>query len=101
MKTDRIVFSFMIWCVDVISPIQLMARLTITLSDERHRALKEAAVRRNKSIGQLVEECLELSGIKTSGEAAKLVAQARRRAGKREKQALEIGVSETHLDRRQ
>ena len=77
-----------------------MARLTITLSDERHRALKEAATRRNKSIGQIIEESLEFFGIKTGDEAARLVAQARRRAGKREKQALEIGVRETRAARR-
>ena len=80
--------------------MNLMARLTITLSDERHRALKEAAARRNKSIGQIVEESLELSGIKTIDEAAKLVTRARRRAGKRERQALEIGVREVRAERR-
>ena len=37
-----------------------MARLTITLSQERHRALKEAAARRSKTIRSLVEESLDL-----------------------------------------
>ena len=41
-----------------------MARLTITLSDERHRALREAAVQRGKTIGQLIEESLDHYGIK-------------------------------------
>ena len=77
-----------------------MARLTITLSDERHRALKEAAARRNKSIGQIVEESLDFFGIKTIDDATRLVAQARRRAGKTEKQALRIGVRETRAARR-
>ena len=36
-----------------------MPRLTISLSEERHRALKEAAVRRGKTIGQLIEESLD------------------------------------------
>ncbi|MBS1173535.1 MAG: hypothetical protein H6R12_2365, partial [Proteobacteria bacterium] len=31
-----------------------MSRLTITLSEERYRALKEASVQRNKTIGQLI-----------------------------------------------
>ncbi len=35
-----------------------MARLTITLSDERHRALKEAAAQRGRSIGELIEASL-------------------------------------------
>ena len=39
-------------------------------------------------------------GIKASDEAASLVAQARLRAGKHEKQALEIGVRETSAVRR-
>lgn len=41
-----------------------MARLTITLSDERHRALREAAVKRGKTIGQLIKESLEFYGIR-------------------------------------
>jgi predicted transcriptional regulator len=43
-----------------------MARLTITLSPERHRALKEAAARRSKTIHRLVEESLDAYGIKTA-----------------------------------
>lgn len=66
----------------------------------RHRALKEAAARRNKTIGQIVEESLDFFGIKTDDEAANLVARARRRAGKTEKQALHVAVRETrHLRR--
>ena len=33
-----------------------MSRLTLTLPDELHRALKESAAARGKSIGQYVEE---------------------------------------------
>ena len=53
-----------------------MPRMTITLSEERQRALKEAAARRKKSIGQLIDESLEFYGIKTSESAAALVAAA-------------------------
>jgi hypothetical protein len=42
-----------------------MARLTITLSDSRYRALKETAARRGKTIGATIEECLDRAGIKT------------------------------------
>jgi hypothetical protein len=51
-----------------------MARLTITLSDERYRALKETATRRGKTIGATIDECLEQAGIKTLASAAALVA---------------------------
>jgi hypothetical protein len=77
-----------------------MARLTITLSDERHRALREAAVQRGKTIGQLIEESLEFYGVKSAGSAAALVARARARAGLSEGQALRLAVAETRAARR-
>jgi hypothetical protein len=77
-----------------------MARLTITLSDERHRALREAAVRRRKTIGQLVEESLEFYGIKTARSAERLVAKARARASLSEAEALKLAVAETLAARR-
>lgn len=77
-----------------------MARLTITLSDERHRALREAAVRRGKTIGQLVEESLEFYGIKSARSAEALVARARARAGLTEQPALRLAVDETRAARR-
>ena len=52
-----------------------MARLTITLSDTRYRALKETAARRGKTIGATIEECLDRAGIKSVASAADLVAQ--------------------------
>lgn len=51
-----------------------MSRLTITLSEPRYRALKEAAAQRDKTIGQLIDESLDLYGIK-SREQAKDLAQ--------------------------
>jgi hypothetical protein len=77
-----------------------MARLTITLSDERHLALREAAVSRRKTIGQLVEESLEFYGIKTARSAERLVAKARARASLSEAEALRLAVSETRAARR-
>jgi predicted transcriptional regulator len=41
-----------------------MPRLTIKLSDWTHRALKEAAARQNRSISSIIEESLELRGIR-------------------------------------
>lgn len=77
-----------------------MARLTITLSDERHRALREAAVKRGKTIGQLIEESLEFYGIKSERSADELVAKARARAGLSEAEALRVAVAETRAARR-
>ncbi|MEO8431677.1 MAG: CopG family transcriptional regulator [Acidobacteriota bacterium] len=77
-----------------------MSRLTITLSDRRHRALKEAAARRGKTIGSLVEESLDAYGIKTGGEAAALVARARERAKMTETSAMKLALEETKAHRR-
>ncbi len=77
-----------------------MARLTITLSPERHRALKEAAVRRSKTIRSLVEESLDAYGIKTAGQAAALVARARQRSAMTEADAIKLAIAETRANRR-
>jgi hypothetical protein len=77
-----------------------MARLTITLSDERHLALREAAMKRQKTIGQLIEESLEFYGIKTVRSAERLVAKARARALLSEAEALRLAVAETRASRR-
>ena len=77
-----------------------MARLTITLTDERHRALREAAVKRGKTIGQLIEESLEFYGIKSARSAEELVAKARTRAALGEAEAVRLAVKETRAARR-
>ena len=41
-----------------------MSRLTITLDDALHQALKEAAARQGRPIGKIIEEGLLLRGIK-------------------------------------
>ena len=76
-----------------------MPRLTITLSDDRHRALKEAAVRRRKSIAALIEESLEFYGIKSTATAAELVARSRARAALDEADALLLASEETQAVR--
>lgn len=77
-----------------------MARLTVTLSDERHTALKEAAARRRRTIGELIEESLEAYGVKTRTSAEQLVAEARRRANLSEERALALALRETRAARR-
>ncbi len=77
-----------------------MARLTITLSDERHRALKEAAARRGRSIGELIEASLDFYGIKSSESASELVARARAHAGLDDDEADALAQAETDAERR-
>jgi hypothetical protein len=77
-----------------------MTRLTITLSDERHRALKEAALKRGKSIASLIEESLDFYGIKTHQGAEELVAKARERARLSQEEAVALAVEETRSARR-
>ena len=77
-----------------------MSRLTITLSDARYRALKEASAQRNKTIGQLIEESLEFYGIKSREQARDLVARARARSRLSEEQALKAAQEQVRAVRR-
>lgn len=77
-----------------------MSRLTITLSETRYRALKEASAKRDKTIGQLIDESLEQYGIKTRDEAADLVRKARARSGLTERQAIAAATAEVRAARR-
>lgn len=77
-----------------------MVRLTINLSEERQRALKQAAAERGKTMGQLVEESLEFYGIKSRQKATSLVLRARKQAGLAETEALELGVEAARAVRR-
>ncbi len=77
-----------------------MARLTVTLRDDLHRALKEAAARRGKTIGELLEESLDFYGIKSTASAEELVARARDNARMNERDAVALAVAETKAHRR-
>ena len=72
-----------------------MPRLTISLTDRTHRALKEAAARQGRSMGSLTEESLELRGILPSDAALEIVARARSSAGLSNGDAMAIAVRET------
>lgn len=76
-----------------------MPRLTISLTDRTHRALKEAAVRQGRSMGSLIEESLELRGILPTDSAQEIVARARSSAGLNDGEAMAIAVRETRLHR--
>jgi predicted transcriptional regulator len=76
-----------------------MGRLTITLDDDLHRAVKETAGRQGRSIGSIIEESLRLRGIKSMETARQLVARARSRARCTEAQAIDLAVEETRAHR--
>ena len=72
-----------------------MHRLTVTLSERRHRALEEASARRGKTMSQLNDESLDAYGIKSSAAAEHLVARARGRSEL--KQAEALAVAQLHV----
>ena len=76
-----------------------MSRLTITLSDEIHQALKEAAARTGRTIGSLIEEGLRLRGIRPMSSTKNLIRKARTNAALTEEDALSIALDETHQSR--
>ena len=76
-----------------------MARLTVTLPDDLHRALKEGAARRGKTIGELGCESLEFYGIKTNADARDLVVRARTHSGLGAREAQDLAVSEVRDER--
>jgi len=77
-----------------------MGRLTISLTDERHLALKEAAAREHKSIREIIENSLDYYGIKTKKTASSYVAMARENSGLSAEEAMAIAVQETQASRR-
>ncbi|MDZ7700606.1 MAG: ribbon-helix-helix protein, CopG family [Halobacteriales archaeon] len=78
-----------------------MGRLTITLEDDLHRALKETVARQGRSIGNIIDESLRLRGIKSMENARHLVSRARQHAQCTEKKAIKLAVEETRAHRAQ
>jgi len=76
-----------------------MSRLTITLSDERHLALKEAAARQHKSIREIIENSLDFYGIKSRKSASDYVAMARINSSLSEEDAMTMALRETNATR--
>lgn len=78
----------------------IMSRLTITLTEARYKALKEAAVQRDKTIGQLIDESLDFYGIKSRADARDLVRRARTRSKLPDDQALAVAQEQVVAVRR-
>lgn len=76
-----------------------MGRLSISLDDELHQALKETAARQHRTITSIIEESLIYRGIRTRADARALVESARDRAGLEEQEAVELAVEETRAAR--
>ena len=77
-----------------------MTRLTITLADRTHRALKEAAVRQGRSMASIIEESLEMRGIRPLDTAREIVAKARAGSGLGTDAATALADRETALHRK-
>jgi predicted transcriptional regulator len=78
-----------------------MSRLTITLNDDLHRALKETAARQRRSIASIIEESLRLRGIRDQASAQALVDRTRARSSLDADSALALAVEETRAARGQ
>ena len=77
-----------------------MRRLTITLSDARHKAIKEASARLGLPIGTLIDKSLEAYGIRSATELDAIIRKARRNANLSERDAMKIALEETRSARR-
>ena len=76
-----------------------MPRLSIRLSDAVYRALKDAAVRRGKTIAAIIEESLAQSGITAVERANALVIRARAAAGLSPEETVALAERETRATR--
>lgn len=72
-----------------------MPRMTITLSRERQRALKEAAARRGMTITAIIDESLELAGIGGVQSAMDILGRARANSGLSEEEAMALALEVT------
>ncbi|MDX1630862.1 MAG: ribbon-helix-helix protein, CopG family [Thermoanaerobaculia bacterium] len=77
-----------------------MSRLTLSLPDELHRALRETAARQGRTQAEIVAESLRLYGLKTEERAEELVARVRESSRVSEEEALRLAVEETRDARR-
>ena len=77
----------------------MTTRLTITLPDEVHTALKETAARRKRTIGEIITDSLVQYGIKSDEQAGAIVARARRAANLSGRRANAVALSETRAHR--
>lgn len=70
-----------------------MSRLTITLDDDLHRALKEMAARQGRSIDSVIEESLR--GVQNRERARMLVAKVSQQSPLNADQAMAVALEES------
>jgi len=76
-----------------------MPRLTISLSEETHAALKETAARQGRSIATLIEESLQFRGLKSTARAKELIKKVRQQSRLDADEAMDIALTETRASR--
>ncbi len=94
--------DMVLWCkiaLFIIPPRIRMSRLTITLSEERYCALKQAAAQRGSSIGRLIDAALDHYGIKPREQAIALVQRARAASALDDAPAVELALHEQNAVR--
>ena len=74
-------------------------RFTVTLPATRYAALKETAARQGKTMAEIINESLDLYGVKSKVAALDLLEKARQRAALPEDQAMQLAVAETRAQR--
>ena len=75
--------------------VHLMVRLTISLTDRTHRALKETSARQNRSMASIIEESLQARGIQPLATAREIVARARANSPMDAERATALALEET------
>ena len=89
-----------VYHIGVKTPAAIMSRLTITLSEARYLALKQASARLPKTIGHLNHQTLDIYGIKSRESALELVERARAHSQLDDDQALALTQREVDAVRR-
>lgn len=74
-------------------------RFTVTLPAARYAALRETAARQGKTMAEIINESLELYGVKSKAGALELLEKARRCAGLSADEAAQLAIRETRLQR--
>ena len=69
-----------------------MPRMTITLSQERQQALKEAAARRGMTITAIIDESLELAGVVPRQNVWEILEKARSNSPMSEEEAMDLAL---------
>ena len=65
------------------------------MSEERQRAVKEAAARRGTTVTALIDESLELAGIRPQESAQEIVARDRASSALADADAMDLALRET------